>query len=387
MLKRSFSAALVLSLAACGGCSGLKVGLVDTSVRKPSNIALYFTVDTRSGEPVADLTPQDFHVYEDGKPISLLESRQTILQKEVAAVHYTLLLVDMSGSVVGSGEMPALISAASSFADRVGPYQKVAVYTFDGSPHVNQVAPFGSNVRGAVGALASYRPRDPSTNLNGAIVDAVKVLSRQMESAPQPLRFGTLVVFTDGTDRAHRVSTDDVRRTLDAAAFDIFVIGVGAEVDKKELGAIGRSGTFASQDSADIARGFDQVAARIEGASKRFYLLSYCSPSRAGDHDLEVEVVARGQSGRLKRHFTAAGFAPGCDPAQKPAFDVRHPRFRLAQEQQQQESARPPPSAPPPKQAKGAPPATSSSIFPNAHRPPPSKPSSSSSGVPWNPRR
>ena len=122
--------------AASAGCGGLKLQLVDHSVRKPSNVAVYFSVDTRNGQPVGGLTPQDFRIYEDRQPVSVLESKQTILNPEVAVVHYTLLLIDMSGSVVDSGEMPALIQAASTFADRVGPYQKVAVYTFDGSPHV-----------------------------------------------------------------------------------------------------------------------------------------------------------------------------------------------------------------------------------------------------------
>jgi len=314
--------------ASAAGCGGLKLQLVDASVRKPSNVAVYFTVDTTAGEPVADLEPNDFHIYEDGKPVSTLESQQTILQQEIAAVHDTLLLVDMSGSVVGSGDMPALMSAAASFADRVGPYQKVAIYTFDGSPHINAVVPFGGNVRAGVAALGRYRPKDPSTNLNGAVVEAVQILGRQLDSAPQPLRFGTLVVFTDGTDRAHRVSEDDVRKTLDTAAFETFAIGVGAEVDKRELSDIGRSGMFASQNRADIARGFDEVANRIEAASRRFYLLSYCSPSRAGEHDVEVEAVARGKRGRLAHHFNAAGFGPRCDPNQRPAFDVRHPRVR-----------------------------------------------------------
>lgn len=327
------------------GCAGLKLQLVDASVRKPSNVAVYFTVDTKSGQPVADLQPADFRIYEDGKPVSELESRQTILQEEVAAVHYTLLLVDMSGSVVGSGDMPTVISAASSFADRVGPYQKVALYTFDGSPHLNQVVPFGGNVRAGAASLARYHPKDPSTNLNGAVVEAVRALSRQMESSAQPLRFGTLVVFTDGTDRAHRVAADDVKRTLDAAAFDTFAIGVGAEVDSRELGQIGRSGLFASQNRADITRGFDEVGARIEAASKRFYLLSYCSPSRAGEHDVEIEATSNGRSGRLRHHFNAAGFGPNCDPSQKPAFDVRHPKLPVA------EAERPPPPSPPPRSA------------------------------------
>jgi hypothetical protein len=335
------------------GCVGLKLQPVDASVRKPSNVAVYFTVDTTSGQPVANLQPSDFVIYEDAKPVSALESKQTILQERIAAIHYTLLLVDMSGSVVGSGELPALMNAASSFADRVGPYQKVALFTFDGSPHINPVVPFGGNVRAGVAALGRYHPRDPSTNLNGGVVEAVKVLSREMENASQPLRFATLVVFTDGTDRAHRVSEQELKNTLDTAAFDTFAIGVGAEVDRHELSTIGRSGTFASQNREDIARGFDEVASRIEAASKRFYLLSYCSPSRAGEHDLEIEAIAGGRRGRLRHHFNASGFGPACDPNQKPAFDVRHPRVRNLDPAPDRERASravpaPSPSRPPP---------------------------------------
>src|SRR5262249_55330536 len=205
--------------------------------------------------------------------------------------------VDMSGSVVDSGDMPALIEAASSFADRVGPYQKVAIYSFDGSPHITPIIGFGGNVRGGIHVLSTRRPKDPSTNLNGAVIEGVKVLNHQIESAPVPLRFGTLVVFTDGTDRAHRASPDDVTRSLDSAGFETYVIGVGQEVDRGQLSSIGRSGTFASQNKGDVQKGFDEIAARIEAASKRYYLLSYCSPSRAGDHDVQVEANARGASG------------------------------------------------------------------------------------------
>ena len=258
-----------------------------------------------------------------------LESKQTILQEEVAAIHYTLLLVDMSGSVVDSGDMPTLMQAASSFADRVGPYQKVAVYTFDGSPHLTPLVGFGGNARvGVINALATRRPRDPSTNLNGGVIEGVRALSQQMEHAPVPLRFGTLVVFTDGTDRAHRASPEDVARALDGAGFETYVIGVGQEVDRGQLSKIGRSGTFASQNRADVQKGFDEIAARIEASSRRYYLLSYCSPSRAGEHDVEVEAVAHGASlGRLRYRFDANGFGPTCDPNQ--AAGLRRPPPRV----------------------------------------------------------
>ncbi len=321
---RSFVVSCGLAAALASGC-GLKLQMVDASVRKPSNVAVYFTVDTHNGQPVANLTPQDFRIYEDKQPVSILESKQTILQPEVAAIHYTLLIVDMSGSVVDSGDMPTLIEAASSFGERVGPYQKVAVYSFDGSPHLTSVVPFGGNVRAGVTALAMKRPRDPSTNLNGAVIEGVRLLTQQMEHGPVPLRFGTLVVFTDGTDRAHRASPEDVDHALDSAGFETYVIGAGQEVDRSQLSRIGRSGTFASQNPGDVKKGFDEIGARIEAASRRFYLLSYCSPSRAGEHEVEIEANGAGASGRLSYQFNANGFGPNCDPKQKPAFDVHHP--------------------------------------------------------------
>jgi len=317
----------LLLATACGG--GLKPTLIDASVQRPSNIAVYFTVDTSSGEPVAGLTAESFRIFEDEKPVSLLESKQTILNPEVAASHFTLLLIDMSGSVTGSGDVPAIIEAARAFGDRVEKYQKVGVYAFDGGPRIYPVVGFGSGAAASSGVdrLRGFRPRDPSTNLNGAVIEAIRVLQGRMAGSPTPLTFGSLVVFTDGTDRAQRVKREQLHRELQAATgISILAIGVGAEIDQKELGAIGRDGFIYSADRAQIASVFDQAAARIEAYSRRYYLLGYCSPARAGEHDLRIEASAEGRSGSLQYRFRADGFGPDCDPKRPPAFNVKRPR-------------------------------------------------------------
>ncbi|MGZ3443425.1 MAG: VWA domain-containing protein, partial [Polyangia bacterium] len=97
------------------GCLHLK--LVDASVKKPSNVAVYFNVTDDKHVGVPNLMADQFHVYEDGKIVSPFESKQTILNPEVAAVQYTLLLMDMSGSVTNSGQAPALADAASGFSE------------------------------------------------------------------------------------------------------------------------------------------------------------------------------------------------------------------------------------------------------------------------------
>src|SRR5258706_3638479 len=147
------------------GCSGLKPTLVQASVQKPSQVAVYFSVDTQDGDPVPGLTAQQFRIYEDGKLVSPFESKQTILNPEVAAIHYTLLLVDMSGSVTKSGALPALEEAANRFTERVAKFQQTAVYAFDGRPEIvpsRGVSNGCSRVR-----LISFSWLDPIVQLDG----------------------------------------------------------------------------------------------------------------------------------------------------------------------------------------------------------------------------
>ena len=96
---------------ACG--SSLRLELVEAAHQQPSNVAVFFTVDERSGDPVPGLQATDFRIYEDGRLVSVDESRQTIINPEVAAEHYTLLLIDMSGSVTESDQVPLIEQAAT----------------------------------------------------------------------------------------------------------------------------------------------------------------------------------------------------------------------------------------------------------------------------------
>jgi len=322
-------AALLSVGTGCGG--GLKLTPIRAASNKPSNVVIYFKVQKNNGEPVGGLTADTFKIYEDGDLVSQYESKQTILNPEVAASHYTLLLVDMSGSITDSGATDTLVDAASAFAERIEAQkqQKVAVYAFDGSPDLHAIAPFttAGGAKGAIKGLAGYKPADPSTNLNGAVIKGLGELDKALATAQNPLRFGTLVVFTDGSDRARRVPWEDVSKALHDTQYEVFAIGLGAEIQDAQLNAIGKDGTAKAADKNAVVTAFDQIAARIEASTKAFYLLSYCSPARAGKHELTVEANAKEQngdtaSGKTKSEFDATGFGTGCDPNQKPNFDI-----------------------------------------------------------------
>ena len=312
------------------GCSGLSLTPIKMAQQRPSNVAVYFKVRTSDGAPVGGLTADRFHIYEDGQLVSQYESKQTILNPEVAASHYTLLLIDMSGSVAKSGDVPVIQEAARVFGERVQRYQKVGVYAFDGAAQIHPIAGFSGGTAAGAGKLAGFKSRDPSTNLNGAVLEGLKLLRHQLSTSSAPLTFGTLVVFTDGTDHAHRVSRDQLERELYETDLEVIVIGVGAEIDEGSLRRIGKNGTILTKDRSQIASSFQAAAARVEASSKHYYLLGYCSPSRAGKHELRVETTHQGKSGSLTYEFDATGFGPACDPAARPSFNVRRPKAKAA---------------------------------------------------------
>jgi hypothetical protein len=322
------AAATLLLVTGCRS-SGLDMQLVRSTTAKPANVAVYFRVDQSDGTPVGGLKAENFKIYEDDKAISEFESKQTILNPTVAASHYTLLLIDMSGSVSKSGQGPVLVDAASAFTEKVEKYQKVGVYAFDGSPDLHPIVPFtasGGAAKGGVKSLASFEPRDPSTNLNGAVVRGLETLKAELAHAEHPLRIGTLVVFTDGTDHAGRVSQNDMRKAIKDSEYDVFAIGLGAEISERELKDIGKNGTAMAQDKGSVVQAFDQIAQKIEGYTKRYYLLSYCTPARAGDHEVTLEATVKTDKaerrGSVGYRFTADNFGPGCDPNTPPSFDV-----------------------------------------------------------------
>lgn len=327
----AFAAALSLLTPACGGVNAT---LLNSAQKKPNNVWVFFTLDRGKNEPVGGLGADDFEIYEDGSKVSKFESKQMIQNPEVAAVMYTMLLVDMSGSITEAGQADALVDAAKSFSERVGKTQKVGVYAFDGEQKLHSVVPFTEaqgSVQGGLDGLRKYKPKDPSTNLNGAVVEGLRELRRSLDKEHKPLKFGTLVLFTDGTDRAGRVSRDDMKKELGDDKykdFEMFGIGVGAEIDKGQLQEVGRDGTELASDQNKVKDAFDRMATRIEQHTKRFYLLSYCTPARKGEHEVTIEAHAKNPegSGSVKYKFNAEGFGPppDCDPKTPPSFDMKN---------------------------------------------------------------
>ena len=61
--KAAISLALASLVITLSGCYSMDLKLVDASVQKPSNVAVYFSMDDKDGNPVPGVKADQFKIY------------------------------------------------------------------------------------------------------------------------------------------------------------------------------------------------------------------------------------------------------------------------------------------------------------------------------------
>lgn len=286
---------------------------------QPANVAVYVDVKDKLGRPVPGLAEKNFRVYEDGKLVTTSKGKRALLEPKQFDTRFVLLLVDMSGPIVDSEDLPELAGAIGEFVDHVGATHEIAVGAFDGN---DEVVPFlgyagTAETKKVIDALRKFRPRSRNTNLNGAIYQGLHSLRDRLSQTNAPQKEAILVVFTDRGELAHSVSPETLKQGLKETSAQIYVIGVGEQVHRGELAALGRTGTFLSNNPKAYKEGFAEIGKKLTADSDGRYVFSYCSPKRRGNHKVEVEAVTQKDRGRLMFKFNADGFSSGCSPNKK----------------------------------------------------------------------
>ena len=312
------------------GCmlfGGLRVDPVATSVQKPSNVAVYVAV-SQGQEPALGLTERSFHISEDGQDLSSEQTRQLLLPRDMVAVHRALLLVDMSGPVTEGDTRSTIAMAVARFVTKAHVSEPVTVYAFDGGAALRLIGdyPEGTDEIGDIPALSTYAPSDPSSNLHSAVIEALAQLDTRLMTAQKPLRIGSLIVFARGADLAGRVTESKMREVLSETKHLVFAIGV-KDAPGFKASRIAREGAFEAESPVSLLATFDEAGTRVANVVGRYYLLSYCSPARAGTRRLRIRVVTTDDkekevSGTMSAELDTSGFTPGCDPTTPPRFVV-----------------------------------------------------------------
>jgi hypothetical protein len=314
----------VLPLTGCGVFRHVNVEPLATAAQRPSNVAAYVSVSD-GDTPLTELQPSSFHVYENEQLVPSDQTQLTLLDTNLVAAHQVVLLVDMSLAQTPQARTLAA-KAALNFVQKVAPREAVSVYAFDGGATLVPIAmlPRGSQSV-TMAALENFSPRDPSRNLNGAVVAGIAKLDAALAQSGKVVRVGTLVVYSGGPDVAGRVDKDKAHDVVWESPYDVLAIGVAEQADAVEN--LARRGLVRAQRADTLPIAFEEAASLTIEQLEKHYLVSYCSPARAGSRRLRLEVSYTNKEGEehhgdFEFDFSAKGFGPGCNPQVTPRFTL-----------------------------------------------------------------
>jgi hypothetical protein len=311
-------------LSGCGVFRHVNVEPLATTSQRPSNVGAFVAVSD-GDQPLTELTPSNFRVYENEQLVPPEQTELTLLDTNLVAANQALLLIDMS-TAQAPVQRSVVAKAAKNFVQKLTPHQAVMVFAFDGGPNLVPIARLPRGTQPVtMAALESFTPRDPSRNLNGAVIAALDKLDAALAQSGKPVRVGTLVVFASGPDIAGRVDGDKAHDAVWQSPHDVIGIGVGLGEQADAIESLSRRGLIRAQAADTLPIAFEEAADKALEELQKHYLVSYCSPARAGSRRLRLEVIFTNKQGEehdgdFEVDFSAKGFGPGCNPRVTPRF-------------------------------------------------------------------
>ncbi len=300
------------------------------TVTLPSKISVFFRVQDQNNNPVGFLTPDNFVIYEKGlndnchRVISEFEAKRRISSREQVFNHTTLLVLDLSGSVLQSS-LTNLQQAAVTFIDEIMPdtidsSTQMGIYWFDGEDVLHELEPITSDIfelKAAVNSITPNISSDNSTDLYGAVIKSAGIAATVLADYQNQdiTAAASVVIFTDGRDRANRYLQSNAYQAVNSspAGVTFFTLGVGNEIDKAALKTIGRNGFAEAATVSQLSTIFKQIAQLVNNEANSYYFFEYCSPIRNGaKNGLIIEAFERNNVGYIQTEFDATGFTGGC---------------------------------------------------------------------------
>ena len=254
-----------------------------------NKVCAYVTVSSSDRETVQGLSLWDFKALEDGKEITIQKVSKTDDPMSV------VLAIDTSGSMQamdksGKTSMEAAKEAAVEFISMLGEDDKIALFSFDNDTNFHM--DFSVDHAASIRAINSLSARHmAATRLYDTALEAVKKASE----IPKGRR--AVILLTDGKDEKGdgTCSIHGFNDVIDAATtktirVPIYTMGVGPQVDAKELGRMA-SLTGGRSMLATLLSELPGFYRSIADQLKNQYLVEYLTHSPSGEHSLVIKVT------------------------------------------------------------------------------------------------
>jgi VWFA-related protein len=282
---------LLLSLVAFPGSpvhaqeSAPTITITQVDNSKFPQVTLYISITNAAGEPV-NVAPSSLQVYENGE---LMTPTELTGQGEIGPLT-TLLVIDISGSMINSNKMAGAKAAAVAYIEQMRPEDQAGVIGFN--TEVKVVQPVTGDRAALKSAINSLVP-DGNTAMFNALDKGVDVL--------EPIQGRkTIVLLSDGLDNVSQLTMDDIIQSIGPAGLSISTIGLGDPeksgtnfgLDEAALKGLAENAGgvyhFASGPDALVSL-YEQLGRALQGE----FSFTYISPASLRDgvnRDLKVSI-------------------------------------------------------------------------------------------------
>lgn len=264
-------------------------------------VTVTVSVTDAEGRLVADLSQDEFEVFEDGLP-------QTITQFTRDRVPISLVaLLDVSDSMVGLRLTDARQALDKFLFELLAREDQYSLILFNHQPTV--VAPWTDDPSKVTPALDALRGWG-GTAIYDAVASSLPLLNRRHRQR------GAAVVISDGADTASDIQMKDLRSRL--LRTDAFIYAIGIDRDDPRA-ARTRINPYSLKQITDDTGGYTEIVkesselgpatARIADELNKQYTLGY-TPTHGADnqfHGIRVRVKRQGHRVRARRGYIANG--------------------------------------------------------------------------------
>jgi formylglycine-generating enzyme required for sulfatase activity len=315
----------------CAQCMDLHIVKTGPVVTIPTaGVRMVFSVETCDGDPVPDLLEQgtiEIINDETGQPFGSEGGAAPSLGEAKEFAFYTIVVLDLSYSIVNNGSLESEIDGAISLVQQLveqpeDARQKhnVALYAFGSTSQSELLQGFTKDhalLYQQLDALKSD-PGKGSTNLYGAYLTGLNLVETQGLGEEKVLR--SMVLMTDGTHETGDADEMEAEAlaVLGQTTVDVYTIGLAGDYDEAKLQVLASApDNFLIADEASaLVEAFGVIAAAVDAWAKSNYVVGVCSPVEGPDRNLTLNATYGLMSGSLSAEYDATGFdLTGCDPA------------------------------------------------------------------------
>ena len=252
----------------------IRITQIDTS--DFPKVTVYVTVTDENGGPVGV----------DPVRIKLMENEHEIPLDQIEGVGQidpitTLLVMDISGSMLYAGKLDAAKAAAKEFINHLRPTDRIGLLAFH--TEIFYVQPITTDRDLIFSAIDSLKG-DQDTVMYDALLEAIDILSEVKGRK-------AIVAITDGIDTLSQSTPESVLAQIGPAGLSISTIGLGdPDQDLAEYSAIDIEAlTFLAENAGGVyayaneEESLSEIYQSYAIAFKSEYQLTYTSPSTLRD--------------------------------------------------------------------------------------------------------